>query len=303
MKKFKILILAANPTDGVRLALDKEIKFIMNRISTSHYSDKIELDFCLAAERNELLEVIETSAATIVHFMGHSNSEGLFLANEDNFEEHISTKILENLFSTVGEKTKLVVLNSCSSYEVAVSLAKICGGAIGMLKAISDDAARIFSTAFYRALANGNTVGKSFDQAKIALQIRDVSESNLPVLESLDKSVLDLTIGTTTVAETIKFSSNEIELLVETAMVCDLHNHRGALVEALPFRVRNNLPVHSIPEAQIRSDMTTLNIMGRVRGEENPVLVKWLEKAEAIAGFRLESDLFTEFRNRLLEYE
>ncbi len=81
-----------------------------------------------------------------------------------------------------GERIKLVVLNSCKSMETARALAGVCGCAIGMKQRIRDPAAWTFLRTFYRALANGRSVRKAFDQGKAALAFRGLSEEDLPEL-------------------------------------------------------------------------------------------------------------------------
>ena len=113
----------------------------------------MSLDPYLAASPDDLLEALDESPANVLHFMGHSEREGIVLAGEQNEAILIRTAALVMALEAAGERIKLVVLNSCKSMETARVLAGVCGCAIGMKQRIRDPAAWTFSRTFYRARA------------------------------------------------------------------------------------------------------------------------------------------------------
>jgi formylglycine-generating enzyme required for sulfatase activity len=201
MNRLDVLILAANPTAPARnldrelgfvddpamatyppLQLDQEIRQIRAEIHKGLHRDRVSLDPYLAASPDDLLEALDESPANVLHFMGHSEREGIVLVGERNEAILIRTAALVMALEAAGERIKLVVLNSCKSMETARALAGVCGCAIGMKQKIRDPAAWTFSRTFYRALANGRSVRKAFDQGRAALAFRGLSEEDLPEL-------------------------------------------------------------------------------------------------------------------------
>ena len=54
--------------------------------------------------------------------------------------------------------------------------------AVGMKKAIGDNAAIVFAASFYRAIGFGRSVQEAFDQGKTALMLEGIAEENTPEL-------------------------------------------------------------------------------------------------------------------------
>src|SRR5262249_23698427 len=53
---------------------------------------------------------------------------------------------------------------------------------VGMSVAIGDEAAIVFASTFYGALAFGRSVGQAFEQGRTALMLEGIPEENTPVL-------------------------------------------------------------------------------------------------------------------------
>ena len=56
--------------------------------------------------------------------------------------------------------------------------------AIGMSKAIGDEAAIVFAASFYRAIGFGRSVGEAFEQGKTALLLEGIPEEQTPQLRT-----------------------------------------------------------------------------------------------------------------------
>lgn len=83
MKKKKILILCANPTDTPQLRLDKEVREIENALLLAKNRDKFEITAKWAVRVEDLRRALLEVQPTIVHFCGHGEEEGLVFENEN----------------------------------------------------------------------------------------------------------------------------------------------------------------------------------------------------------------------------
>jgi hypothetical protein len=86
------------------------------------------------------------------------------------------------LFSALKDNIRLVFLNACYSREQAQALVANIDCVIGMTKSIHDNAAKIFSSSFYRAIGFGRSIQEAFDQGVAALLLEDIPEEGVPEL-------------------------------------------------------------------------------------------------------------------------
>jgi formylglycine-generating enzyme required for sulfatase activity len=180
------------------LELDREIRHIHAGTATSRHRDLVSLDARLVANPDDLIRSLDEANANILHFVGHSGPEGIVLAGERNEAILVRTDALVEILRMTGERIKLVVLNSCTSMEIAHSLAEVCGCAIGMRDKIGDPAAWTFSRAFYEAMAHGESVQRAFEQGRATLALWGMREEDLPELlcrPGVDPSKIGLAVG------------------------------------------------------------------------------------------------------------
>ena len=71
-------------------------------------------------------------------------------------------------------------MNACYSEEQAKAISKHVDFVIGMSRAISDEAARVFSISFYSSLGFGKSIEDSFELAKVDLQFQSIPEEATP---------------------------------------------------------------------------------------------------------------------------
>ena len=179
----EILLFAANPDDSVKLALTREVREIEIKIRSGDYRDNLRLIPKLASRPDDILSAMNQHGASIVHFSGHGTScEEIILEDYEGKAKPLSKRALEELFRTLGENVRLVILNACYSKSQALAIANHVDCAIGMNTAIGDAAAVVFSSAFYRAVAFGKSVKQAFDQACLALMMENIPEENTPEL-------------------------------------------------------------------------------------------------------------------------
>ena len=183
--KYKILFLAANPTKETWLRLDKECREIETKIRASEHRDSLELLTKWAVRPNDLLQYLHQHSPHIVHFSGHgSASEELILLDPHEEAKPVSKAALKQLFTTLKDNIRVVVLNACFSLPQAEAITEVIDCAVGMNQAIGDDAAITFAAAFYQAIGFGRSVKVAFESGKTALLLEGIPEGNTPVLLS-----------------------------------------------------------------------------------------------------------------------
>jgi hypothetical protein len=76
----------------------------------------------------------------------------------------------------------VVVLNACFSRPQAEAIVEVIDCAIGMNKAIGDEAAIVFAAAFYQSIGFGRSVEEAFESGKAALMLEGIPEESTPEL-------------------------------------------------------------------------------------------------------------------------
>lgn len=158
MNRYRILFLAANPSDSEPLRLYEEIRAIDEKIRRAEFGDMFEIVQHWAVRVDEIQEFFLRHSPHIVHFSGHGSTSGeLILQNRSGETHPVSARALSNLFSTLKDNIRCVVLNACYSENQAVAIANHIECVVGMSRAISDEAAVAFASAFYRGLGFGKS--------------------------------------------------------------------------------------------------------------------------------------------------
>ena len=161
----KVLLVAANPLDTARLALDEEMRLIQERTEQSPYSAQIEFVPVWAARADDLLKEINRHAPAVLHFSGHSSLSGIDLVGSDGRAKPVSrAAVLRLLGLRAARSVKVVLLNSCYSSEMAEDAARDGRCAIGTIQPWGDVQAALFAASFYRALGFGATVTEAVEQ-------------------------------------------------------------------------------------------------------------------------------------------
>jgi len=192
MKKIKVLFFAANPVLTSRLSIEEEIRAITEKIKTSKPHSSIDLVLALAVRTGDLLQNLNEYKPQIVHFSGHGEPTGeLLLIGGDGKPKPVSAVAIHELFRTLKNNIRVVVLNACYSKIQAQEIKKEIDCVIGMKNSISDHAAIIFSAYFYSAIGFGCSIQNAFEQGKTALLLEGIPEDNIPELlvrEGVDPS-------------------------------------------------------------------------------------------------------------------
>lgn len=172
----RILVLAANPIDTQRLALEQEFRLIRNRMRDNAETGNCELIFEWAVRPEDLQQALLDHKPHIVHFGCHGENRGICLEDDEGRMVTVSKEQLTLLFNLVRKHLRLVVLNACYAVKQVDSLRALIDYVVGAAEAIADKAAVQFSGNFYRELAVGRTVREAFYQAQGKLE--DIGDSN-----------------------------------------------------------------------------------------------------------------------------
>lgn len=179
----RILFLAASPTGTAGLALDEECRAIDLKISAARFRDSLELLTKWAVRPDDLLQHLNQCTPNVVHFSGHgTETEEILLLDSRSRCQAVPKDALRQLFSTLKDNIRVVVLNACYARPQAEAIAEVIDCAIGMKRAIGDKAAIVFAASFYRAIAFGRSVHDAFQQGKAAVMLEGIPEQDTPVL-------------------------------------------------------------------------------------------------------------------------
>ena len=188
MKKAKVLFFAADPhsvgdRSAPRLQLDREVREIRRQVSTASHREALDFDTRWAARPDDLLQALGETRPRVVHFSGHGGDAGLVLVGSGPSHGHrVGAEALAQLFEVYRGDIRVVVLNACQSLPEAEAIAAVVGCAVGARTGITDEAAITFGSAFYGAVACGDSVQTAFGRARAALAVKHFEERECPQL-------------------------------------------------------------------------------------------------------------------------
>lgn len=185
--KITVLFLAANPKDTQQLNLDEEIRAIQKNIRLSDYRDSIIFESRWAARSSDILQAINETNPTIIHFSGHGTKEGdIVLLNPDGSAKQVSKEAITMAISTASDIVRLVIFNACFSEHQAKNIVQNIEAAIGMTDSVRDDTAIIFAAQFYSSIGFGHSLEKSYRQAISAIMLENIPQEKVPQLYTAD---------------------------------------------------------------------------------------------------------------------
>ena len=212
--KITVLFMAAAPDDKIYVNVIKEGTEIQRTLDGQR--DKFHFFHSLGITKDHFLDDLERYKPNILHFSGHG-TESSSLVFQDGDE--LSSEQLEKTFQSLPFKISVVFLNACYSKHQARSISKYVDYIIGMKKPVSDEAAIIFSSKFYKSLLKSINYKEAFNDAIAYLSYYLESESAIPKLivahgfDSINK------ISKPTIAEPLKLSEENDELVIQNLPV------------------------------------------------------------------------------------
>ena len=185
--KITVLFLAANPKDTPQLSLDEEVRAIQKNIRLSEYRDSIIFESRWATRSADILQAINETNPTIIHFSGHGTKEGkLVLLNPDGSTKLVTKEAITMAISTASDTVRLVVFNACFSEHQAKNIVQNIEAAIGMTDSVRDDTAITFAAQFYSSIGFGYSLEKSYRQAISAIMLENIPQEKIPQLYTAD---------------------------------------------------------------------------------------------------------------------
>ncbi|WP_437683945.1 CHAT domain-containing protein [Sorangium sp. So ce131] len=167
-----ILFLGANPSNTTRLALDRELREIKQRLRLSEHRKAFRIEQDWAVRAADLQDSLRLHRPTIVHFSGHGSRTGEILLEDGAGQTAaVATDALGELFRMAQGDVRCVVLNACYSETQAKSIAHHIDCVVGMTSAVEDSAAIAFAGAFYQTLGYGDDVQRAFDSGKVQIAL------------------------------------------------------------------------------------------------------------------------------------
>lgn len=179
----RILLLAANPLDTTRLTLDEESREIREKVRAAIGRDHIDFRTCAAARPDDLLHELNEYRPHVVHFSGHGEGNpGILMSSPSGGSQLVTGPALRRVFTALKDDIRVVLLNACYSSVQAQEIGTVIDFVIGMTFGIDDDAARVFASSFYRALAFGRSVANAFEQGVAAISLHGLPDEDCPTL-------------------------------------------------------------------------------------------------------------------------
>lgn len=178
-----VLFLSANPVGTQPLRLDEEARLIQEKIRLSEYRDSVHFESRWAIRAADILQAINETNPTIVHFSGHGADTGeLLLQNPDGSIKLVTKEAITAAMATASDTIRLVVFNACFSEIQAQSVVSQIEAAIGMSTSIGDEAACVFAAQLYSSIGFGHSLQSSFNQARAMLMLEGIPEESTPKL-------------------------------------------------------------------------------------------------------------------------
>jgi hypothetical protein len=279
--KIKVLFVAADPTS--RLMLDEEIREIAQKIRDSEHRDLLTIEYTLAARPDDLLQAFNQHQPHIVHFSGHGSHTGEIILLDNNRQpKPVSTTALQMLFTEVKDNIRVVVLNACYSQKQARAIISSIDCAIGMHPTISDQAAIIFSAAFYRAIGFGRTLQEAYKQGQVALQLQGILEHATPQL--LVKNGVDpAQIRIIPSPEESTDNTSKVQLkLIQDALLC--RDYRSAFHSIRDILKNGRDDLSSKEQAKLKYLEALIHLEGKRPYSQSPSVMQTVTGLMRMAG-------------------
>lgn len=186
-EKITVLYLGASPKDEARLRVDEEAREIRQAIRLSSNPDAINLEDRWAIRQNDILQALNETNPTIVHFSGHGTPDGSLVIEDPMGHSQLVPKFaIAAAIGAASEQVKLVVFNACFSGEDYEEVLEHVDAVIGMTASIGDKAAVAFASQLYSSLGFGLSLKDAFAQACASVAIAASGEINTPALHVRD---------------------------------------------------------------------------------------------------------------------
>ncbi len=167
---------------GRGLDLKGQFRKIKTAIARSHNARRISLTGDFDVTEVNLFSKLNAQRPHVVHISGNQNGGDVILRADGGGETLVSDEALAGLLSSLGNRVRLVIIDTCRSYRCAKRVAEVVDCALGVDDDIYDEEAIRFYEAFYGALGAGMSVKDAHGQALAALRFNHVPLKRIPKL-------------------------------------------------------------------------------------------------------------------------
>ena len=171
MKHHTILLLAANPGELTARALDEEARALREELRRAGRRDPFELVPRLAPRPMDLLRALREVTPSIVHFAGHAQADGIFLAGEHGRPVQVTGEALFVTFGAAGQSVQIAVLSGCATDDLARALCDFVPVCVGTPASMGRERARAFGAGFYGALASSEPAARACLHGEAAMHL------------------------------------------------------------------------------------------------------------------------------------
>lgn len=171
VETMKVLFLAANPLDQQTLKPDREANDLKAQLAAVRDAKvKVDVEHAWAIRVEQLQAEVLNFQPDVVHFSGHGDVGLLVFEDAAGNTTEVSGESIARLIELVGS-VRCVVLNACFSDSISKLIASHVEAVIGCDDTIDDEAAIMFTRAFYRALSHGVTFEQAYNLARNELDL------------------------------------------------------------------------------------------------------------------------------------
>ena len=179
--QLRLLLLAANPSDEASNHAATEQQRIEDAIREEGKKDKVKLRPIPVVYLDRFAETIATEQPHVVHFAGHGTEDDylLFVRKDAETSHPVPLATLQTVFQTLIEQLhvpiQMVVLNACSSIDIARALSRWVPFTVGMKGKIPVSAAIAFGVGLYRGIAMGKSIHEAVEFGKLKIAMKPES--------------------------------------------------------------------------------------------------------------------------------
>lgn len=167
---------------GTGLQLSEQVKKIKECLKDVLKSGEVILDVRYDVVAEELAEVLNEVAPHVVHFSGKQNGQRILVPAATGGVRTIAAKALTGLFLNLGDRVRLVIVDTCQSLPSAMELRTTVDYAMGVESDVYDKDATHFYSTLYSALAKRLSLKKAVGQARASLEMLGVTNTEIPIL-------------------------------------------------------------------------------------------------------------------------
>ncbi len=180
----KVLFLGFNPQNQKFLDVNREVNLIETELMKCKVRGLVVFKSFVNLTIEEFRVRLSNSEYDIIHFSCHGTYKDIIITDENLQYIYISISKLTDFLKTKKIKIKCIILNTCNSRDNAKALHQELDldYAIGMNGYIPDQTAIKFSSAFYQALGDGESIKQSFDRAKDMITKNNILGCEIPSL-------------------------------------------------------------------------------------------------------------------------